>query len=141
MLEELRQGPFSPPSQQSVVRQVKDDLRTAEWESFHDALRLYATIREIDSYNLPHLESLNRPVINVKAFNTGPAAKQAAQDEETKMATLRMNYYCQWELRSCCCGISALMKGWPMGRGSRCTQSFGTTSSRRLQYHAGDGCC
>ena len=82
MLEELRQGPVSPPSQLSLVRQIKGYLRTAEWESFHDALRLYATIREVDSYNLPHLESINRPVINVKAVNTGPAAKQAAQDED-----------------------------------------------------------
>ena len=81
MLEELRQGPISPPSWQSLVRRTKDDLSTAEWESFHDALRLYATNREVDSYNLEHLKSLNRPVMNVKAVNTGPAAKQAAQDE------------------------------------------------------------
>ena len=81
VLEELHQGPISPSSWQSLVRRTKDNLSPAEWESFHDALRLYATNREVDSYNLQHLESLNRPVMNVKAVNTGPAAKQAFQEE------------------------------------------------------------
>ena len=76
VLEELRQGPISPSSWQSPVRRIKDNLSPAKWEFFHNALRLYATNREIDSYNFQHLESLNRPVINVKAANTSSAAKQ-----------------------------------------------------------------
>ena len=32
-------------------------------------------------YNLQHLESLNRPVMNVNAVNSGKSAKQATSDE------------------------------------------------------------
>ena len=38
----------------------------------------YATNRELDSYNLQHLKSLNRLVVNVKAMNIDSTAKQAS---------------------------------------------------------------
>ena len=44
-------------------------------------LLFYATNREVDSYNLQHLKSLNRSIMNVKAVNTSPTAKQASQKE------------------------------------------------------------
>lgn len=98
VLEELRQGPISSSSWQSLVRRTKDNLSPAEWESFHDALRLYATNREVYRYNLQHLESLNRPVMNVKAVNTGPSQEGAGNLENELLLSVGAKAILLWNL-------------------------------------------
>ena len=80
-LKQLRDGLLDRVSWQSLVQRTRQRLTPAQWESFHNALRLYATNREVDGYNLQHLESLARPVIKINAINTGKGAKKAAAED------------------------------------------------------------
>lgn len=98
VLKELRQGTISSSSWQLLVRRTKDNLSPAEWESFHDALRLYATSREVVRYNLQHLESLNRPVMNVKAVNTGPSQEGVGNLENELLLSVGAKVMLLWNL-------------------------------------------
>ncbi len=80
-LDELRDGPISFQGWQSLIDRTKERLAPTKWESFREALRLYATNREVDEYNLRHLDSLQRPVMRIQAINTGKGAKEASSDD------------------------------------------------------------
>lgn len=124
VLKELRQGPISPSSWQSLVRRTKDNLSPAEWESFHDALRLYATNREVYRYNLQHLESLNRPVMNVKAVNTGPSQEGAGNLENKLLLSAGAKVMLLWNL--------CLDEGVVNGTRATVHSLFGTTTFKTL---------
>lgn len=74
-LKDRRDGRITVAGWQSLVGRTKQRLLSIKWEFLRDALRLCGTHREVDFYNIQHLESLGRPVIKIKAVNTGKDAK------------------------------------------------------------------
>ena len=57
------------------MNRTKAQLSDRKWNSFYEALRLYATNHKMNNYNFQYLKSLERPVMHIKINNKGINAK------------------------------------------------------------------
>lgn len=50
-------------------------------DDFSDALHLHPTVESVVKYNIAKLNSLDKPIANINAINTGPNASRASPDD------------------------------------------------------------
>lgn len=51
---------------------IHEDRTADEIATFNDALRIFPKNQQVDDYNFKHMDSLEKPVIGLKAIGTGP---------------------------------------------------------------------
>ena len=121
LLDQLREGPISVQNWFFLCQRIKGNgvVSEAEWSSFDDALRIYATKARVYEYNIRRLEQLQKPVLRIQAKNSCSRAKEASSDVARNLVNELVLYEC-----------AKVMLGWNI-----CTQqglvngSIGTVHS------------
>ena len=92
VLNQLRDGPLSNKNWQFLRSRTSENLDVEVGSKFNDALHLYPTKTQTMAFNLPRVEQLEKPVLQINAINCGKGAKDGTVDDtglENKLLLLK----------------------------------------------------
>ena len=85
VLQAMRDGHVDMEGWQLLVGRTQDRLDPAEFTTFDDALRLFYRNKDVTAHNLSFLRQLGRPVLKIKAVDTGDEVAKANPKEHTNL--------------------------------------------------------
>ncbi|KAG6259095.1 hypothetical protein E4U24_007768 [Claviceps purpurea] len=77
-LAALRDGNPTPEHFHLLCTRIQNRLPPSDVIGFKDALRIYRTNAQVNSYNREHLEKIQKPIINIACDSTGRGSNKAA---------------------------------------------------------------